>query len=461
MSSPRKPISPLASLLAVAALAFCALSASAQTVSTLYSFNPTGSAGFPLLVTPAQGRDGNLYGTTYGPAGTAGTVFRDDLVTGRVTELATFGANGSNPGAGLFLNTDGYYYGTTANGGAFGFGVLFKVTFGGKVTVLHNFAGGSDGAYPYAQPILASDGNLYGTTSGVSGQSTVYRLTPSGVFLTILALTDTEYIEAPILQAQDGTLYAVSRLRGGNGAIYQMTTSGALLWTYDFPGGAGGLDPIGPLVQTADGFLYGTTTQGGTGGGGAGNGVVFKIDAAKSVSVLAALQDGSGAGNFPAAGLCLGTDGNLYGVTEAGGIHSGGALFQVTRSGAVTALYSFTKGSNPAAALVQQTNGKFYGTTYSGGKYAAGSIYSLDMGLGPFISLQKYQGKVGNTVQVLGQGFTGTASVTFNGVPAISFAVVSDTYMTAMVPSGATTGNVVVTTPTGPLTSNKPFTVNP
>ena len=81
------------------------------------------------------------------------------------------------------------------------------------------------------------------------------------------------------------------------------------------------------------------------------------------------------------------------------------------------------------------------------------------MGLGPFVAFALPTGKVGKTAQILGQGLTGTSSVTFNGIPATSFTVVSDTYMTAVVPAGATTGPVVVTTPTGTLTSNKNFIV--
>ena len=69
-------------------------------------------------------------------------------------------------------------------------------------------------------------------------------------------------------------------------------------------------------------------------------------------------------------------------------------------------------------------------------------------------------GKVGETAQILGQGLSGTTSVTFNGVAAATFAVVSDTYMTAVVPSGANTGAVVVTTPGGALTSNVSFRIS-
>ncbi len=82
------------------------------------------------------------------------------------------------------------------------------------------------------------------------------------------------------------------------------------------------------------------------------------------------------------------------------------------------------------------------------------------MGLGPFITFVRAQGKIGATAQILGQGFAGATSVTFNGVPAARFAVVKDTFMTAVVPSGATTGRVVVTTPARALNSNKNFRIS-
>jgi hypothetical protein len=81
-------------------------------------------------------------------------------------------------------------------------------------------------------------------------------------------------------------------------------------------------------------------------------------------------------------------------------------------------------------------------------------------GLGSFITFVSTQGHVGAVAQILGQGLTGSRSVTFNGVPAITFSVFSDTYMTAVVPAGATTGPVVVTTPSGPLTSNVSFRIS-
>jgi hypothetical protein len=71
-----------------------------------------------------------------------------------------------------------------------------------------------------------------------------------------------------------------------------------------------------------------------------------------------------------------------------------------------------------------------------------------------FVTFVQPTGKVGQAAQILGQHLTGATSVAFNGVPATSFSIVRDTYMTAVVPTGATTGKVVVTTPGGALTSN-------
>ena len=116
------------------------------------------------------------------------------------------------------------------------------------------------------------------------------------------------------------------------------------------------------------------------------------------------------------------------------------------------------------AALLQDTNGAFYGTARDGGKpgcdNGCGTVFGLDMGLGPFVAFVRDSGKVGGTGGILGQGFTGTSGVSLDGTP-VNFTVVSDTFLKATVPDGATTGFVTVTTPSGTLTSNKPFRVRP
>jgi hypothetical protein len=109
---------------------------------------------------------------------------------------------------------------------------------------------------------------------------------------------------------------------------------------------------------------------------------------------------------------------------------------------------------------MQHTDGKIYGMTRLGGPSNDGVIYTLDLGLGPFVRLEQSWGRIGQTGGILGQGLTGTTSVSLNGIPA-TFTVVSDTFIEATVPVGGTTGYVTVTTPSGTLTSNVPFHVIP
>ena len=80
------------------------------------------------------------------------------------------------------------------------------------------------------------------------------------------------------------------------------------------------------------------------------------------------------------------------------------------------------------------------------------------MGLAPFVKLVQPAGRVGQAGGIIGQGFTGTTDVSINGLHA-SFTVVSDTYIRATIPAGATTGFVTVQTPGGTLKSNLPFYV--
>jgi hypothetical protein len=152
-----------------------------------------------------------------------------------------------------------------------------------------------------------------------------------------------------------------------------------------------------------------------------------------------------------------GSDGSIYGESPLGGTLGSGEIFKLSLPVTLTTEYSFdpaSGGGGGDTAIVQGTDGKFYGTYGS-----PGSVFSLDMELNPLIAFVIPTGKVGQSAQILGQGLTGATSVTFNGVQATSFKVVSDTYMTAVVPSGGTTGAVVVTTPAGALTSNVNFRV--
>jgi uncharacterized repeat protein (TIGR03803 family) len=199
---------------------------------------------------------------------------------------------------------------------------------------------------------------------------------------------------------------------------------------------------------------------------------VFKIAPQGTLTTLY-IFEGPDGGDLTTA-LVQATDGNFYGTTYAGGVYSSkcslggcGTVFQITPAGTLTTLHYFdvTDGGNPGG-LLQFTNGSFYGGTAAGGDPACnvdpngcGTLFSLS-GLGPFVTFVRGAGRVGQAFGILGQGLTGTTSVLLNGTPA-SLTVVSDTFIKAKVPTGATTGYVTVTTPSGTLTSNVPFHVIP
>jgi uncharacterized repeat protein (TIGR03803 family) len=94
--------------------------------------------------------------------------------------------DGAYPLAGLIQATDGNFYGTAYAGGATGYGAAFKITPAGTLTTLHSFMY-TDGASPYAGPVQGTDGNFYGTTveGGTNSNGTVFKITPGGKLTTL------------------------------------------------------------------------------------------------------------------------------------------------------------------------------------------------------------------------------------------------------------------------------------
>jgi uncharacterized repeat protein (TIGR03803 family) len=443
--------------------------ADSQTVNEVFAFSAANLGSGPEG-TPVQGRDGKLYGVVNG------SIFR--MSPGGKNAEIVYAVNSTSGwnAASLILATDGKFYGTGFAGSG-GDGILFSLTPSGTFTVLYQFNGGSGGVFPVSPLVEASDGNLYGVTdaTGNNYQGTVYKYDLStGLFSTILTFNQDgsqgNTLSGPLLQAADGNLYGVAVSGGAYdyGAIYSLTTSGTLLWEYSF--GVYAVQPDGALIQASDGNIYGVTVGGGSGNDFCsfyfGCGTIFMLSNT-DVSYVYSFQGYPVDGYDATAALLEGSDGKLYGTTARGGYDLDGTkdygtLYQITTDTfQYQLLYSFVArvGWAPYWSMMQHTNGKFFGTTVAGGRYAGGAMYSLNMGLGPFIALVRYTGRIGQPVQILGQGLTGSTAVTVNGVTATSFEVVSDTYMTAVVPTGATTGPVVVTTPTGSLTSNRNFQI--
>jgi uncharacterized repeat protein (TIGR03803 family) len=148
---------------------------------------------------------------------------------------------------------------------------------------------------------------------------------------------------------------------------------------------------------------------------------------------------------------------------SAGGSLGFGTIYKITSTGTFLVLYNFenTHGATGEVTLFQHTNGVLYGNTYAGGLHGLGVFYGFNIGAAEFAKLQTTSGKVGSAVSILGQGFTGSTAVSFGGVNATTFTVVSDNYVTANVPTGGKTGTVTVVRSSGNLNSVQQFKVTP
>jgi uncharacterized repeat protein (TIGR03803 family) len=331
-------LAPRASALLRAAVLTIGLAAAgravhAQTpVDVLTAFGPGGPQN--PLASLTQGADGNLYGTTsQGGDANAGTVFQL-TPAGTVTVLYAFtgSADGAYPYAGVIQGTDGNFYGTTSQGGTGNAGTVFQLTPAGTITTLYAFTGGTDGAYPYAGVIQGTDGNFYGTTSqgGMGNAGTVFQLTPAGsitVLYTFTGGTDGAYPYAGVIQATDGNFYGTTS-QGGDanvGTVFRLTPAGSVTVLYAFTGGTDGAYPYAGVIQGADGNLYGTTLMGGASNAGA----VFELTAGGAFTALYAFTGGSD-GAYPYGGVIRLADGSLYGTGAYGGDLGGGTAFRLS-----------------------------------------------------------------------------------------------------------------------------------
>jgi uncharacterized repeat protein (TIGR03803 family) len=260
------------------------------------------------------------------------------------------GNDGIHPSGSLVLDEQGNLYGLTNAGGGNGCGgngcgTAFKISADGMETVLHAFAGGTDGANPLGGLIADQAGNFYGTTSSGGG-------TACG--------------------------------GGGCGTVFKLTADGTETVLHAFAGGADGATPAAGLVTDGESF-YGTTQAGGSNlCGGNGCGTIFAVGPDGSESILHAFAGSDG--SFPVAKLLL-NNGILYGTTEFGGSDrcsgSGcGTVFQLPASGRLHLLHRFKSlkdGAYPVAGLIVDGLGNFFGVTQHGGKFfcPCGTIFKI------------------------------------------------------------------------------------
>ena len=205
-----------------------------------------------------------------------------------------------SPYAGLVQATNGDFYATTAGGGANGGGTVFRITPSGTLTTLYSFcsqSGCTDGAGPYAGLVQATNGDFYGTTQlgGANSRGTVFKINPSGTLTTLYSFcsqggcTDGAYPYAGLIQATNGDFFGTTPAGGANGygTVFKIAAGGTLTTLYSFCSQSGctdGASPHAGLVQATNGDHYGTTTSGGA--NGPGTGTVFRITPSGTLTTL-------------------------------------------------------------------------------------------------------------------------------------------------------------------------------
>jgi uncharacterized repeat protein (TIGR03803 family) len=276
------------------------------TEAILHNFGPDDGADPSSALTDVNGM---LYGTTLRGVGHGcnflpshhglgcGTVY--SITTGGTEKvLHKFGRHGDGawPEAAALIEIHGKLYGTTSIGGGKGCytnggcGTLYSLTTSGTERILHDFAGGADGANP-AGALAKVNGTIYGTTEGGGdwskcpyGCGTVYSMTTSGVETVLYRFKYGQDGRGPYggLIVVGGTLYGTTAIGGntscdggqGCGTIFSVTTSGAEKVLHRFTSSRGFSFPDAPLSFLNSTF-YGTTSQGGEGCGGPGCGIIF------------------------------------------------------------------------------------------------------------------------------------------------------------------------------------------
>jgi uncharacterized repeat protein (TIGR03803 family) len=325
--------------------------------------------------------------------------------------------DGQQPWGSLVADSSGkHLYGTTEYGGNHAFGEVFELTNSGGTwtqSVIYSFLGASnsDGAYPFGGLVLDSSGNIYGTTyqGGPSSQGTVFELSKSGSTWTETVLhsfadisgSDGYYPYGALTFDAGGNLYGTT-LYGGKfnvGTVFQLKASNGK-FTYHVihaftNSTSSAYYPYGGLVvDSKNGFLYGTTYNGGVIWNA---GAVYQLQEISGHWIFSVIYNflGDSLGQYTEAGLTIDANGNLYGTNYQGGDFNLGDVFKLTlgsnKKWTQKIIYSFkgyTKkdGATPNyAGVTIDSAGNLYGTTYQGGSSPAnnlnyGTVYKLAAG---------------------------------------------------------------------------------
>ena len=320
------------------------------------------------------------------------------------------GRDGDGPGLALAADHTGNLYGTTELGGSHcgssGCGTVFKLERHGSNWILkqlYDFVGGTDGELPESGVVFGADGNLYGATNGGGqhGAGTIYKLQPPAsvckkvqcpwqetVLYNFTGLSDGKFPEGDLIFDQAGNLYGTTAEGGGGscsggcGVVFDLTPSHGS-WNYSvlysFTSISDGALPESGVILDQSGNIYGTTVA----GGAHTKGTVFQLTKAGATWTKSVLHDfqGGSDGTFPQAGLVFDPAGNLYGFTQDGGTDNNGTAFELQPSGGgwnYSEIFSFGQEvAGPIATPTLDGAGNLYGAAFGGGAHAPGAIFEL------------------------------------------------------------------------------------
>ena len=343
--------------------------------------------------------------------------------------------DGQYPQSSLIADAAGALYGTTYQGGEFGYGTIYQLARNPKTgkfvyRVLYSFcsqAGCSDGAYPTGPLIIDTAGNLYGTTNqgGISNKGVAFELAINSAkripaFKVLHAFGSQSgdgfapyggltYLGAASGIPYDGAspLFGATADGGANagGTAFELTNDGGS-WSetiiYNFCSKVVGVcrdgrNPSGGLIVDGSGELFGTAQFGGQ----YGHGIIFKLEQdagswTETVLHSFCAEANCTDGQYPSSTLVMDGAGNLFGTSPYGGTANGGCcgfIYKLVPRGTLspfTIAYEFCDkvncldGANPSGTLIVDSSGNLLGTTDTGGGHnidgshlGGGTVFSL------------------------------------------------------------------------------------
>jgi hypothetical protein len=353
------------------------------------------------------------------------------------------GSDGFDCYSGVSFDSKGNAYGMTSQGGLYKYGLIWEITTTGAYLDLHDFGGTvtntsgatvADGQFPWESITFDSEGNMYGTTNagGVFGGGNVWEITTADKYVDLHDFgndNDGSDPEGPVTVNSSGDLGGTAAYGGAHsfGMIWAIK-SGEYYDLHDFGGtimnaagsvGQDGTTPMGQVTFDSDGNLYGTASEGGVNGLGAG--MVWTIS--RSTGKYTDLHDFGGTitdtygkqstdGMQPQTGVTFDSAGNMYGTCYNGGPNGAldtqaGILWEITASGAYKDIHDFggdyifsngvggQDGTNPALGpIVIDDNDNLYGTAASGGYYQGGNLWRLSLTTSTYTDLHDFDGAV-------------------------------------------------------------------